>query len=247
MVRGIERFREYFRDFTDQYVLIGGAACDISFRNYDADFRATRDLDVVLIVEALTREFGQRFWEFIRDGGYQNRARSTGTPQFFRFDKPTQEGFPLMIELFARTDSILERENALTPLHIDDSVSSLSAILLNDAYYQILLEGRNVIDGVSVLSHRWLIPFKAKAWLDLNERRRRGENVDSRDIKKHRNDIVRIAAELVLERCELPEEVRADMRTFIEEMNLNDQELKTLGLGRISSRDIRQLLVESYL
>ena len=83
MVRGIERFREYFRDFTDQYVLIGGAACDISFRNYDADFRATRDLDVVLIVEALTREFGQRFWEFIRDGGYQNRTRSTGTPQFF--------------------------------------------------------------------------------------------------------------------------------------------------------------------
>ena len=29
MVKGIERFREYFRDFTDQYVLIGGAACDI--------------------------------------------------------------------------------------------------------------------------------------------------------------------------------------------------------------------------
>ena len=78
MVKGIERFREYFRDFTDQYVLIGGAACDISFESNNADFRATRDLDVVLIVEALTREFGQRFWEFIRDGGYQNRAKSSG-------------------------------------------------------------------------------------------------------------------------------------------------------------------------
>ena len=142
MVKGIERFREYFRDFTDQYVLIGGAACDISFRNYNADFRATRDLDVVLIVEALTREFGERFWEFIRDGGYQNRAKSTGTPQFYRFDKPAQEGFPLMIELFARTQYILESPAALTPIHIDDSVSSLSAILLNDAYYRLLLEGR---------------------------------------------------------------------------------------------------------
>ena len=93
-------------------------------------------------MEALTREFGERFWEFIRDGGYQNRAKSTGTPQFYRFDKPAQEGFPLMIELFARTQYILESPAALTPIHIDDSVSSLSAILLNDAYYRLLLEGR---------------------------------------------------------------------------------------------------------
>ena len=28
MVKGINRFKEYFRDYTDQYVLIGGAACD---------------------------------------------------------------------------------------------------------------------------------------------------------------------------------------------------------------------------
>lgn len=28
MVKGLDRFRDYFRDFTDQYVLIGGAACD---------------------------------------------------------------------------------------------------------------------------------------------------------------------------------------------------------------------------
>ena len=47
MVKGINRFREYFRDFTDQYVLIGGAACDISFESNNVDFRATKDLDVV--------------------------------------------------------------------------------------------------------------------------------------------------------------------------------------------------------
>jgi len=82
MVKGAERFRDYFRDYTDQYVLIGGTACDISFENNAADFRATKDLDVVLIVEALTREFGQRLWTFIREGGYQNRAKSTGSPQF---------------------------------------------------------------------------------------------------------------------------------------------------------------------
>lgn len=247
MVKGIDRFKAYFRDYTDQYVLIGGAACDISFGSNNAEFRATRDLDVVLIAEALTREFGQRFWEFIRDGGYQNRAKSSGASQFYRFDKPTQEGFPAMIELFARTEYILEDGAELTPIHIDDNISSLSAILLNDSYYDALLRGRDVIDGFSILRHSWLIPFKAKAWLDLNERNRRGEHVDSRNLKKHRNDIIRMAAELVLERCELPEEVKSDMANFIEEMNVTDQEIRNLKLRGVKAEDIRRLLTDMYL
>lgn len=247
MVKGIDRFKAYFRDYTNQYVLIGGAACDISFGSNNAEFRATRDLDVVLIAEALTREFGQRFWEFIRDGGYQNRAKSSGASQFYRFDKPTQEGFPAMIELFARTEYILEDGAELTPIHIDDSISSLSAILLNDSYYDALLRGRDVIDGFSILRHSWLIPFKAKAWLDLNERNRRGEHVDSRNLKKHRNDIIRMAAELVLERCELPEEVKSDMANFIEEMNVTDQEIRNLKLRGVKAEDIRRLLTDMYL
>ena len=247
MVKGIDRFKAYFREYTDQYVLIGGAACDISFGSNNAEFRATRDLDVVLVAEALTREFGQRFWEFIRDGGYQNRAKSSGASQFYRFDKPTQEGFPAMIELFARTEYILEDGAELTPIHIDDSISSLSAILLNDSYYDALLRGRDVIDGFSILRHSWLIPFKAKAWLDLNERNRRGEHVDSRNLKKHRNDIIRMAAELVLERCELPEEVKSDMANFIEEMNVTDQEIRNLKLRGVKAEDIRRLLTDMYL
>lgn len=38
------------------------------------NFRATRDLDMVLIVEALTPEFGEKFWKFIVDGKYRNKA-----------------------------------------------------------------------------------------------------------------------------------------------------------------------------
>lgn len=32
MVKGIDFFQKYFREYTDQYVLIGGAACSVSFR-----------------------------------------------------------------------------------------------------------------------------------------------------------------------------------------------------------------------
>lgn len=48
MVKGLDKFREYFREFTGQYVLIGGAACDISFHDQGENFRATRDLNIVL-------------------------------------------------------------------------------------------------------------------------------------------------------------------------------------------------------
>ena len=70
MVKGLDTFREYFKDFEEQYVLIGGAACDILFASNEGQFRATRDLDMVLIVEALTQEFGDKFWEFIESGKY---------------------------------------------------------------------------------------------------------------------------------------------------------------------------------
>ena len=120
MVKGLDKFREYFKEFTGQYVLIGGAACDISFHQGE-NFRATRDLDIVLIVEAQTKEFGERFWKFINDGGYQHRARSSGKPQFYRFDKPVSPEYPKMLELFARTDWILNPDAIITPVHIEYS------------------------------------------------------------------------------------------------------------------------------
>ena len=82
MVKWIDMFREYFEEFTEQYVLIGGSACDISFHDNNMDFRATKDLDMVLVVEALTKEFAQRFWKFIQQGKYRKRAKGNGKPQF---------------------------------------------------------------------------------------------------------------------------------------------------------------------
>ena len=74
MVKGLDTFQKYFADYEEQYVLIGGAACDILFESNEVNFRATRDLDMVLIVEALTPEFGEKFWRFIVDGKYRNKA-----------------------------------------------------------------------------------------------------------------------------------------------------------------------------
>ena len=104
MVKGLDTFRKYFADYEEQYVLIGGVACDILFESNEMSFRATRDLDMVLIIEALTPEFGEKFWKFIVDGKYRNKATNGSNPQFYRFDKPEDDNFPKMIELFCRSD-----------------------------------------------------------------------------------------------------------------------------------------------
>ena len=56
-----------------------------------------------------------------------------------------------MVELFFRARWELDSETVLTPIHIDDSVSSLTAILLEDSYYELLLMERDIIDGITVL------------------------------------------------------------------------------------------------
>jgi hypothetical protein len=51
MVLGIDTFRDKFKDYTDNYIIIGGTACDILLSEADFSFRATNDIDMILIME----------------------------------------------------------------------------------------------------------------------------------------------------------------------------------------------------
>lgn len=43
MVYGLDKFKEAFTEYKEQYVLIGGTACDLIMKEYDSSFRATKD------------------------------------------------------------------------------------------------------------------------------------------------------------------------------------------------------------
>ena len=58
MVKGINSFREWFKGYESSYVVIGGTACDLLMSEAGDTFRATRDVDMVLIVEAMNAECG---------------------------------------------------------------------------------------------------------------------------------------------------------------------------------------------
>lgn len=189
-VIGLRQFAEHFKGYEDCYTIIGGTACEILMSDIqDREFRATKDIDMVILFEDKFEEFARRFWQYIHDGGYKCGWKNSDKPHYYRFTEP-KPGYPVQIELFSRKpDYHLEADQTIVPIHIDDDTSSLSAILLNDDFYQFLLAGRITEEGLSILRAEYLIPFKMYAWLNLREEKQNGKHVNARDLRKHKNDV----------------------------------------------------------
>ncbi len=218
MIRGLDLFREHFADHRKAFVLIGGVACHEWLSTQGLEFRATKDMDMVLIVEAVDAAFVKRFWEFIEAGKYQGRFKAEGGRQLYRFDKPQDERYPTMIEIFSRKPSNIDLAEGQTivPIKLDDDSASLSAILLNDDYYALVREQHNEEKNLPFANPAALIPLKARAHLDLAERAAQGEQGRGKDIAKHRTDVFRIAATLPGEAGPaIPGPVQEDLRKFL--------------------------------
>lgn len=140
------------------------------------------------------------------------------------------------------------RRVEVAPLRIDGEVSSLSAIVLDDAYYELLLIGTKIVDGLSVLDGLHLILFKAKAYLDLKACREKGEQVDSRKIKKHKRDALRLTQLLSgNERVDLSGAVAADMGAFLSDCEVEPVNLKQIGIVGVSMEAILDTLRKVYI
>ena len=97
--------------------------------------------------------------------------------------------------------------------------------------------------GVTVLDAAYLIPFKAKAWMDLTNRKAAGEHVDNKNIKKHKNDVFRLT-ELIDPTVKImaPQGVYTDVQEFVQRMQSESIDLKQLGLiGRTKDRILDEL------
>ena len=127
------------------------------------------------------------------------------------------------------------------------SNKEVGAILLNEAYYELLKTGQMMIDGIPVLSPTCLIPFKAKAWLDLKERKLNGEQVDSKNIKKHKNDVFRLAQLITANtRQVLSPEIAEDMKKFLSEIADETVDLKSLGIRGTDKKKMTEMLYQCY-
>lgn len=234
MVIGFDRFREAFQDFAENYIVIGGSACDWLFTSRNAQFRATKDIDLVVVAERMSPAFAAMIWEFVRAGGYSAYERKDGKKCFYRFLNPTAADYPFMLEFFAREPIgfPFDKKTVIVPIPVDDDdVSSLSGILMDENYYSFIRSHRIEVEGVSILPAEALLLLKARAWFDLSMRKARGEFVKDKDVRKHRTDILRLQAQIVEGTVvELAEPIKIEMRDFITAYESLPLDPKTIGV-----------------
>ncbi len=252
MVIGLSKFIEYFKDYSNSYIIIGGTACDIIVENAGFVPRATDDIDIVLIVEALEQAFVKKFWGFIIDGKYNTQQKDPEKRNRYRFCDPQIPEFPKQIELFSKSPDIIDLNHGayLTPIPVEDGLSSLSAVLLNDDYYKFTLE-HSVFNGeIHFANIEALICLKAFAYLNNKRLKEAGKKIRTRDVAKHKHDVFRMAFLLKSDYViVLSETIKRDMLAFIDDVkdNLPDPAIfKDNGFGKQDMETILKQLIKSF-
>jgi hypothetical protein len=226
-MEGLDKFREAFADFADNYVIIGGTACDITMTNTVMRPRATHDIDMIVIVENMTTAYAERFWQFIREAGYrpEKRKQEVGEPtkyEMYRF-LDGKAGYPEMIELLSRHPDILGEPRGLViePIPTGEDISSLSAIIMDDDYYHFTLTHSRLTDGIRHAASVALIALKARAYLNLLIEKSKGKQVNTKDIKKHRSDVLKNV--VILEDAEIvaPQSIVNCIKEFVSSIREN--------------------------
>lgn len=194
---GFDHFCNYLSGLEQLYVIIGGGAASILMEDEGLEFRATKDVDLVVL--SRSDDLNARILSYVKDGGYKTKEATEGSPRYYRFREPDKKDCPVLIEVFARNELNLDLEDGqyIIPIH-DDSVERLSAILLDDEYFELIQ--KNLVtsqSGIPLINALANICLKARAHRELFDRKSKGDSsVEEKSIQKHLKDIWRLAAVL---------------------------------------------------
>ena len=252
MVRGLDIFKKYFEQYSANYVIIGGTACDMIIDEAGFTPRATKDIDIILVVEALSADFVKQFWQFIQEGNYERKEKSADERKYYRFTKPENKDFPYQLELFSRVPDVIElgEDAHLTPIPLDDDLSNLSAILLSEDYYNYMIAHSTLENGLQRANTEALICLKAKAFLEITERIAKGSTEDPKHLRKHKADVFRLVVMLTEDDLfELPESIKDHLQEFAKTIagDLPDKAIyKEMGLGNMDVEKVFAQLLKNF-
>lgn len=221
MLRGFDKFKEYFAAHADSFIIIGGTAMQLIEPEAAVRPRVTQDIDMLILVEALSQEFTAAFHSFLKDGGYScyiaKDVNGVPRPRFYRFMEPRVDAFPVRIELLSSPE--LPPPAGVRYMALPDYPDkSMSAIVLDPVYYGFARDHHVLIDGIPCLGRDGLIVFKTLAYLNLmDEFAATGNRLRLHDAKKHRRDVFALIGDaLPNDRSEVPDAIASRMRVFLD-------------------------------
>jgi hypothetical protein len=247
VVQGIAKFREYFKEDKENYVIIGGLATALIVGDLGFIARATKDIDLVVISKN-NEEFIKKFLQFIKEGNYKTKQRTKNESKhnLFRFLNSENKEYPEMLELFAihDEDSQIVTDKNIIPIETPEFYDYLSAILLDRDYYNLLMNHTTNIDGLNIATTEILIPLKMHAHINLI-----GDEAHYDD--KHLKDVIRLTALLDGENVKLQGNPKEDFLKFLPLLEEVEQDrinsiYKAMRATLLQKEELVELLKKTY-
>lgn len=194
---GFDHFCDFLKGLESHYVIIGGGAAALLMDDAGLEFRATKDVDLVVLSRSV--ELNEKIITYVKNGRYKVNEATETSPKYYRFKAPENKDCPAMIEIFARNElnlKLLEGQYII-PIANDDA-EKLSAILLDDEYFELIQKNQiTTASGIPLINALANICLKARAHRELSDRRNAGDTTaEEKAIQKHLKDIWRLAATL---------------------------------------------------
>lgn len=154
-----------------------------------------------------------------------------------------------MIEILSRVDLELSRSKFANKfrIKINEDVFSLSAIILDEDIYQLVLQRQIEIMGLHIVDPYALIAMKVRAWRDLSEKKNKGENINSEEIHKHRKDVIRLSQIIDdTQVIELGPQLKEDLLYYLNVCEIDDHSFHQIAPNLESFGSLRKILVKVF-
>jgi len=246
-VRGMETFGRYFSSFDECYCLIGGAALSLINEKRGGWSRASKDLDVVVLLKGETPDFIRRLISFVKEAAYQQLSVSPNGCSY-RFSDTGKKEFPEEIELFTKEQGIgRSLRGNLQHLSLNAEVS-FSSIVLDSVYYDYIAENREK-DVVTYIRDYAIVPLKAKAYLENKALfDQKTPNIHEETYKKHARDVIRFVEDFPVKKILLPDPIKVDCHRFLDAIKTAPFTIEEIsGNSAYHLEDFARLFTEDFL
>jgi hypothetical protein len=209
IVQGLTHFSDFFKDYKDDYIIIGGVATALNQRRFGFASKATLDIDLIVLDERTKSGFVDRIVAYIKKVDYQHCGKYKEESRvLYQFKDPKDKEAPEQIELFT-LDDIEDEELNFIRLEGSEHYYYISAIVLDSDYRELIDQFKLEYDNLSIAAPEVL------AYVNLGKE---SSSRAKKDQKKHLQDIKELIGFIEEDEVKISTKILDNITTVLNEV-----------------------------